>query len=47
MAFSILSGKGWKAWSTDSTSCSLTQVGIQSWQAVSEKSVEKNTIELL
>jgi hypothetical protein len=37
MAFPILSGKGWKAWS-------LTQIGIQSWQASYAKAVEKNTI---
>jgi hypothetical protein len=44
MAFPILSGRGWKAWSTDSASCSLTQIGIQSWQASFAKSVEKNPI---
>jgi hypothetical protein len=44
MAFPILSGKGWKSWSTASTSCSLTQNDIQTLGAFSAKSVEKNTI---
>jgi hypothetical protein len=40
----LLLQKGWKTWSIDSTSCSLTQIGIQSWQAFYAKFVEKNTI---
>jgi hypothetical protein len=44
MAFSILSGKGWKYWSTASTSCSSTQNGIQTLGAFYAKSIEKNTI---
>jgi hypothetical protein len=44
MAFPILSGKGWKSWSTASTSCSLTPNGIQTLGAFYAKTVEKNTI---
>jgi hypothetical protein len=47
MAFPILRGKGWKSWSTVSTSCSLSQVGIQTLAAIYAKIVEKNTIEPL
>jgi hypothetical protein len=47
MAFPILSGRGWKSWSTASNSCSLTQVGIQTLAAIYAKTVEKNTIEPL
>jgi hypothetical protein len=43
MAFQILSAKGWKTWSTGSTSCSPRHGGIQSWQAVPAKTVVKNT----
>jgi hypothetical protein len=43
MAFQILSAKGWKTWSTGSTSCSPRPGGIQSWQAVPAKTIEKNT----
>jgi hypothetical protein len=39
--------KGEKTWSTASSSCSQRHGGIQSWQADSAKSVEKNTIEPL
>jgi hypothetical protein len=44
MAFPILSGRGWKFWSTVSNSSSLTQVGIQTFAAFYEKTVEKYTI---
>jgi hypothetical protein len=44
MAFPILSGKGWKSWSTASTSCSLTPNDIQTLGAFYAKTVEKNTI---
>jgi hypothetical protein len=44
MAFIILSGRGWKSWSTASTSCLLTPNGIQSLGAFYAKFVEKNTI---
>jgi hypothetical protein len=47
MAFQILSGKGGKTWSTGSTSYSPRQGDIQSWQANSAKSVEKNTCDPL
>jgi hypothetical protein len=47
MAFPILSGRGWKSWSTASTSCPWTQVGIQTLAAIYAKNVEKNTIEPL
>jgi hypothetical protein len=47
MAFPSLRGKGWKSWSTTSTSCSLSQVGIQTLAAIYTKTVEKNTIEPL
>jgi hypothetical protein len=47
MAFPILSGKGWKTWSTASNYCSPEYSGIQSLAAVYAKSVEKNTIEPL
>jgi hypothetical protein len=42
MALPILSGRGWKSWSTVSTSCSLTHVGIQTLAAIYAKTVEKN-----
>jgi hypothetical protein len=45
MAFQLLSGKGWKTWSTAISSCSTKQSGIQSLAAIYAKSVEKNTIE--
>jgi hypothetical protein len=44
MAFPILSGKGWKSWSTASTPCSLTMNGIQTLGAFYAKSVEKYTL---
>jgi hypothetical protein len=44
MAFPILSGKGWKSWSTAISSCSLEQNGIQTLGASYAKTVEKNTI---
>jgi hypothetical protein len=44
MAFPILSGRGWKSWSTTSNSCLLAQVGIQTLDAIYAKTVEKNTI---
>jgi hypothetical protein len=47
MAFQILSGKGWKTWSTASNSYSSKQSGIQSLAAICAKTVEKNTIEPL
>jgi hypothetical protein len=47
MAFQILSGKGWKTWSNGSTSRSPRHGGIQSWQAVPAKTIEKNTYEPL
>jgi hypothetical protein len=47
MAFPILSGKGWKSWSTASTSCSMTLNGIQTLGAFYAKTVEKNTMWLL
>jgi hypothetical protein len=47
MAFVILSGRGWKSWSTTSNSYSLTQVGIQTLAAIYAKIVEENTIEPL
>jgi hypothetical protein len=37
MAFQILSGKGWKTWSTASNSCSPKQSGIQSLAAICAK----------
>jgi hypothetical protein len=45
MAFQILSGRGWKTWSTTSSPCSLAQIGIQTLAAIYAKTVEKNTIE--
>jgi hypothetical protein len=47
MAFQILSGEGWKTWSTASSSCSPESSGIQSLAVVYAQSVEKNTIEPL
>jgi hypothetical protein len=47
MAFQILGGKGWKTWSTASSSCSPRSSGIQSLAADYAKTVEKNTIEPL
>jgi hypothetical protein len=47
MTFPILSGKGWKSWSTASSSYSLAQNGIQTLAASYAKTVEKNTIGLL
>jgi hypothetical protein len=47
MAFPILSGRGWKSWSTASNYCSLALVGIQTLAAIYAKTVEKNTIEPL
>jgi hypothetical protein len=47
MAFTILSGKGWKAWSTDSTSYSWTLNGIQTLGAFYAKYIEKKPIWLL
>jgi hypothetical protein len=44
LAFQILSGKRWKTCSKVSTSCSWQLSGIQSWQALPAKSIEKNTI---
>jgi hypothetical protein len=44
MAFPIFSGKGWKSWSTASTSCSLAQDGIQTLGAFYAIAIEKNTI---
>jgi hypothetical protein len=43
LAFQILGGNWWKTRSTDSTSCSQGQAGIQSWHDVPAKSIEKNT----
>jgi hypothetical protein len=43
MAFQILSGKGSKTRSTANDSCSPRHGGIQSWQAVPAKTIEKNT----
>jgi hypothetical protein len=45
MTFQILSGKGWKTWSTASSFCSPRSGGIQSLAADYAKTVEKNTIE--
>jgi hypothetical protein len=45
--FQILSGKGWKTWSTASSSCSLEQGDIQSLAADCAKSEEKNALEPL
>jgi hypothetical protein len=42
MAFQILSGKGWKTWSTASGYCSPESSGIQSLAAIYAKTVEKN-----
>jgi hypothetical protein len=47
MAFQILSGKGWKTWSTAGSSYSPRSGGIQSLAAICAKTVEKNTIEPL
>jgi hypothetical protein len=47
MEFQILSGKGWKTWSTARSYCSPGSGGIQSLAAVYAKSVEKNTYEPL
>jgi hypothetical protein len=41
LAFKNWKGKMWKTWSNDSTSCSPTHIGIQSWQASPAKSIEK------
>jgi hypothetical protein len=43
LSFQILSRKGWKTWSTASTSCAQRHGGIPSWHDVPAKSVEKNT----
>jgi hypothetical protein len=40
LAFQILSGKGWKTWSTASSACSPKQSGILSLVAIYAKSVE-------
>jgi hypothetical protein len=47
MAFKILSGRGWKSWSTASSSYSPECGGIQSLAAICAKTVEKNTTEPL
>jgi hypothetical protein len=47
LAFPNLRGERWKMWSTASSSCSPRHGSIQFWQAVSAKSVEKNTLEPL
>jgi hypothetical protein len=47
MALQILSGKGWKTWSTTNSSCSPKLSDIQSLAAICAKTVEKNTIEPL
>jgi hypothetical protein len=47
MAFQILSEKGWKTWSTASSSCSPKLSGIQSLAAICAKTIEKNTLEPL
>jgi hypothetical protein len=44
MAFQILNGKGWKSWSTASTSCLLTMNGIQTLSTFYAKIVEQNTL---
>jgi hypothetical protein len=44
LAFQILRGKRWKTCSKVSTSYSRQLSGIQSWQALPAKSIEKNTI---
>jgi hypothetical protein len=44
MAFQILIGKGWKTWSTASTSSSWLRNGIRTLGAFYAKIVEKNTI---
>jgi hypothetical protein len=41
MAFQILSGRGWKTWSTANSSYSLAQSGIQTSAEVYAKTVEK------
>jgi hypothetical protein len=41
LAFQILRGKRWKTCSKVSTSCSWQLSGIQSWQALPVKSIEK------
>jgi hypothetical protein len=46
-AFQIFSGKGWKTWSTASSSCSPKQSGIQNLAAICAKCVEKNTLKPL
>jgi hypothetical protein len=47
MAFPILSGRGWKTWSTSSNSCSLAQIGIQTLAANYATTVEKSAMEPL
>jgi hypothetical protein len=47
LTFQILSGKGWKTWSTANSSCLPKQSDIQSLAAIYAKSVEKNTLEPL
>jgi hypothetical protein len=44
LTFQIWRGKAWKTWPKVSMSCSWTCVGIQSWQLILAKSVEKNPI---
>jgi hypothetical protein len=41
MEFPILSGKGWKSWSTASNSYSMTHVGIQTLAAIYTKTIGK------
>jgi hypothetical protein len=41
MAFQILRGKGWKTWSTTSSSYSPGSGGIQSLAAIGEKPLSK------
>jgi hypothetical protein len=47
MEFQILSGNWGKTWTIDISSRSQGHGGIQSWQDVPAKSVEKNTREPL
>jgi hypothetical protein len=47
MAFPILSGRGWKTWSTAKISYSLAHNGIQTLVVIYAKIVEKNTIKPL
>jgi hypothetical protein len=44
IGISKFEGEKVKTWSTDNTSYSLTDIGIQSWQASPAKSIEKKTI---